>query len=483
MEVFVTDLNQSVSKNFQAQKQLGIGNRNHFSLDQQEAPLDEYQCPQCPSTFRTSTALGQHIRKDHGQGEEIDNFAKALGLCAGMPVTPDTIHQVLSVSEVENAPAIFTIPKGSSSTMSNAMLPGSSTVPAPLFHTTRLVLPTIQASVTDSTREYSRPNDKQITDLELLPPSASGTRYTVSDDVRIIRLKEIEDLKWKEIGEIGEQFPGRDWSALQKRYAAKLKKIVRDRRPDETTIRALEQGRNFTDFTPEEDLQIIKGKEINHFFWSDIANTVTTRTANAIKARYHSYLKGRPQTLIRERSDKGPSPIDTAGSSHAMMDIDRVPDIDDVMKLDEHVGKDGFSQPFDRNPPAVQTLATTVVESNWREIQRANGGPFKKSKRPSKEVIEATIITLSKSYIFQGRPWSLEEDCFLIRAIERDRASGQELRQLFPNRRDTARRRYADYLRKSTVSWLLHYATKIVNLTCCSWIPMLLGPDDSPANK
>lgn len=52
-------------------------------------------------------------------------------------------------------------------------------------------------------------------------PRRSWTGYTPVDDALLIRLKEVDRLRWSEIASY---FPGRAWTALQSRYSSKLKR-------------------------------------------------------------------------------------------------------------------------------------------------------------------------------------------------------------------------------------------------------------------
>ncbi|KAN0115247.1 hypothetical protein V8E51_004791 [Hyaloscypha variabilis] len=283
---------RNLSKNMQAQKQLGVGNRNHFLLDTDEHGFvinnsdQPFLCPRlnCNSSFKTSKAMNSHVQKDHIENEEIDEFAAALGLHLGSPVTPLVIGQLLSDNRVPNP---------SSNTHSERslphFLPGVLNPNNPVLFNTRLVQPTTFVSDTDAKRVHSRPSDEQITHLVLGPEtSAPGEKYTLEDDVRIIRLKEIEGLSWQDLAN---HFPGRDWKTLQKRYATKLTKVVRDHRPDEVTIKMLRGQSSGQNFTPEEDLIIIRGKEIDLLTWSEIAQQLPTRNAMTVKSRYFRTLK------------------------------------------------------------------------------------------------------------------------------------------------------------------------------------------------
>lgn len=271
----------------------------------EKSVADEYQCPQCPSTFGRSVTLGHHIKKEHGQGAEIDDFAKALGLCPELPVTPDKIHQVLSSSEVKAICIEAEVPQlAPSKPVTETILPGlpnvfTSAFHTPIFQATRLIQPTAMASSSDRTRVYSRPSDDQISHLVLQPPSSPGANFTLSDDVRIIRLKENEGLAWKVIAT---HFPGRDWKCLQKRYATKLKKVVRNHRPDELSIRALQGRSSCANYTRDEDLQIIQGKEVGDLSYVEIARLMPNRTPEAIAYRYLHYLKN-SQTDVQPRRD------------------------------------------------------------------------------------------------------------------------------------------------------------------------------------
>jgi len=276
----------------QAQKQLGVGNRNHFLLDTDEhgSVINNsdrpFLCPRlnCDSSFKTCKAMNSHVQKDHIENEEIDEFAAALGLHLGSPVTPLVIGQLLSDNR---------LPNPSSNTHSERslphFLPGVLNLNNPVLFNTRLVQPTTFVSDTDAKRVHSRPSDEQITHLVLgRETSAPGEKYTLEDDVRIIRLKEIEGLSWQDLAN---HFPGRDWKTLQKRYATKLTKVVRNHRPDEVTIKMLRGQSSGQNFTPEEDLIIIRGKEIDLLTWSEIAQQLPTRNAMTVKSRYFRTLK------------------------------------------------------------------------------------------------------------------------------------------------------------------------------------------------
>ena len=117
------------------------------------------------------------------------------------------------------------------------VLPGISNPVNPILFNTRLAQPTTFIDPANGNRVNSRPSDDQITNLVIgSAPSAAGKHFTLEDDVRIIRLKEIEALPW---AEIAGYFPGREWQTLQKRYATKLTKVVKDHRPDEVTVKML----------------------------------------------------------------------------------------------------------------------------------------------------------------------------------------------------------------------------------------------------
>jgi len=241
--------------------------------------------------------MKKHVQKEHVENEEIDEFAVALGLRLGLPVTPSVIGQLLvAPSQMQKEPP----PSDMDSEVSiSHVLPGISNLVNPVLFNTRLAQPTTFIDPANGNRVNSRPSDDQIANLVIgLAPSAPGKHFTLEDDVRIIRLKEIEALRW---ADIAEHFPGREWNTLQKRYATKLTKIVKDHRPDEVTVKMLRGQSSGDNWTREEDLVIIKGKEIDHLFWSEIAKLLPSRTADTVKSRYFRAL--RPQLRQTFSSD------------------------------------------------------------------------------------------------------------------------------------------------------------------------------------
>lgn len=78
------------------------------------------------------------------------------------------------------------------------------------------------SSSSKSARVYSRPPDERIANdvIALKSTTTPGEDYTVEDDIRLIRLKEIDGKSWSQIAAF---FPGRKWGTLQARYTRKLK--------------------------------------------------------------------------------------------------------------------------------------------------------------------------------------------------------------------------------------------------------------------
>lgn len=377
----------SVSKNFQAQKQLRIGDRNNFDLDleSQRDTSGQYCCPRldCSSKFNTSGTLGKHIRKDHVEGEEIDEFAKCLGLVSGLPVTPTEITKLLSPETKEDTTArphqnaTSSAPQGgrpsensTSKGSINPLFPGSSIPSNPLFVTTRLKLPTTSINESNSSRVLSRPSDEQIANLVLSgPPSEAGEPYTLEDDIRLIRLKEVQGLPWVDIES---HFPGRKWQTLQKRYSLKLTKAIADHRPDEISIRVLRGQSSGENYTAEEDMIIIKGKEIDLLNWPDIAKTLTGRTAQSAKYRYFHYLRTTSHSspaLAHIMSDEPSAPV-----NHQ---IDNDDTVDDNNTLDNNNAmgpSDSSTRPTasSKNPPIAshQNPDVTMLDLNNLSIKQ-----------------------------------------------------------------------------------------------------------------
>jgi hypothetical protein len=65
-------------------------------------------------------------------------------------------------------------------------------------------------------------------------------------------------------------------------------------RPDQVSIDSMDRSNQF--YTPDEDLIIIRAKEVDILTWAEISQLLPGRTAQAIKRRYLDRLVNRQQT-------------------------------------------------------------------------------------------------------------------------------------------------------------------------------------------
>jgi hypothetical protein len=213
-----------------------------------------------------------------------------------MPVTPAEIRQIL-FEDLTLSPISHTESKNDPK---RSVLPGTSTPSDAIFFTTPLIQPTTYRSREDRVRVLARPSDDQIANhVFIFPPSNPGDSYTLEDDIRLVRLKEIDRLSWQEIAT---HFPGRKWGALQKRYHWKLQRAVEDFRPTEHTLRPIIQSTaSRKKYTPEEDSIIIQAREIDNLDWPEIAQMLPDRSDRSAHGRYWYFLR-KPDGVIATRA-------------------------------------------------------------------------------------------------------------------------------------------------------------------------------------
>jgi hypothetical protein len=104
--------------------------------------------------------------------------------------------------------------------------------------------------------------------------------WTKEEDMRIIKMKEVEKKSWKDIAKCS---TGRTPLACQVRYTSHLKKG---------------EKRAYVVWTNDDDERIIQMFEVEKMSWKDIAKCFNGRTPVACQVRYSTHLKKREMGAV-----------------------------------------------------------------------------------------------------------------------------------------------------------------------------------------
>ena len=133
--------------------------------------------------------------------------------------------------------------------------------------------------------------------LQSNPSGSHSVHYSAEEDALIVRLKEVDNLRWQEIAPY---FPGRTWTSLQVRYSSKLKskskahtpRPARSIEPTQSTERAGTTSNHGVPYSSDEDALVLKLRE-EGLSWDQMVAHFNGRTPGSLAVRYSSKLKDR----------------------------------------------------------------------------------------------------------------------------------------------------------------------------------------------